>query len=96
MTTVTCNLSTLVDQFAELHATINRLQAESDALKAQLIASGEASISGTFVRAAITTSKPPVKVDYKAVVAELDVPQEVIAAHTSLGKPVTSVRLYAL
>ncbi len=96
MTTVICSLSTLVDQFAEVHAQINALQAQSDSLKAQLIASGEASIPGTFVRAAITTSKPRQTVDWKGVAAELEAPPEVVSAYTKIGDPVTSLRLYAL
>jgi hypothetical protein len=92
----TIDLTTLVNQYAEVHAELNALQAESDELKARLIASGETKIPGTFVKAVITTSKPRVTTDWKGVASELHAPQTIIDAFTKTGEPAVSVRLYAL
>jgi hypothetical protein len=89
------DLHSVVDRFAELQATINDLTEQASLLKAELIASGESKIAGTFVRATISVSAPRVTVDYKGLVAELAPPEPLIQAHTKVGAPVTSVRLYA-
>lgn len=89
------DLHAVVDRFAELQATINDLTEQANLLKAELIASGETKVAGTFVRATISVSAPRVTVDYKGLVAELAPPEPLIQAHTKVGAPVTSVRLYA-
>ena len=93
---IAIDLTTLVNDYAEVHAEIAALQARSEELKAQLIASGETKIPGTFVKAVITTTKPRVTTDWKGVAAELHAPQDVIDTFTKVGEPTTSVRLYAL
>ncbi len=85
----------LVDRYAELHAQLSEINAEMGTLKAQLVAVGDTNLSGTFIRAAITTSKPRITVDWKAVAAELEAPEPLIALHTKVGDPIVSVRLYA-
>lgn len=85
----------LVDRYAELHAQLSEINAEMGTLKAQLVAVGDTNLSGTFIRAAITTSKPRITVDWKAVAADLEVPEPIIALHTKVGDPIVSVRLYA-
>jgi hypothetical protein len=89
------NMTDLVDNYADLHAQINELTAKAEALKAELIATGEKQVRGTFVKATISVSAPRVTVDYKGLVAELAPPEPLIQAHTKVGAPVTSVRLYA-
>lgn len=90
------NLTQTVDRFAELHAEISRLTEEANTLKAELIASGEKQIKGTFVKASVTVSAPRVTTDYRGLVAELNPPPELIQAWTTVGNPSTSVRLYGL
>jgi hypothetical protein len=90
------DLTTLVDSYAEIHAQISALQDKADALKAELIASGEQKIPGTFVKAVITTTKPRVTTDWRGVATEVHAPQAIIDAFTKTGEPTTSVRLYAL
>ena len=90
------SMSDLVDNYAELHAQINDLTEKANALKAELIASGEKQIKGSFIKATISVSAPRVTVDYKGIVAELAPPEPLIQAHTKVGTPVASVRLYAL
>ena len=94
-TVIENNTVNLVDRYAELHAQITEMNSEMALLKAQLIAVGESNIKGTFVRAAVTTSKPRVTVDWKAVAQELEAPEPLVALHTKVGEPVVSVRLYA-
>lgn len=94
-TVIENNTVNLVDRYAELHAQITEMNSEMALLKAQLIAVGESNIKGTFVRAAVTTSKPRVTVDWKAVAEELEAPEPLVAIHTKVGEPVTSIRLYA-
>ena len=90
------NMTDLVDRYAEVHAEINALQEKAEALKAELIASGEKQVRGTFVKATISVSAPRVTTDYKGLVAELNPPAELIQAYAKVGSPVASVRLYAL
>lgn len=90
------NMTDLVDNYADLHAQINELTAKAEALKAELIASGEKQVRGTFVKATISVSAPRVTTDYKGLVAELNPPVELIQAYAKVGSPVASVRLYAL
>lgn len=96
MTTATeIDTVNLVDRYAEIHAQITELNTEMALLKSQLIATGDTNIKGTFVRAAIATSKPRVTVDWKAVAEELEAPEPLVAIHTKVGEPVISIRLYA-
>lgn len=90
------DLTQIVDRYAEIHAEISKLTAQADALKAELIASGEKQVAGTFVKASITVSAPRVTTDYKGLVEELNPPAELISAYVKVGNPVTSVRLYGL
>lgn len=90
------DMTQIVDRYAELHAEINKLTEQADALKAELIASGEKQVAGTFVKASITVSAPRVTTDYKGLVAELSPPDDLIQAYTKVGAPVASVRLYGL
>jgi hypothetical protein len=90
------NMTDLVDRYAEVHAELNALQEKADALKAELIATGEKHIKGTFIKATVSVSAPRVTTDWKGVVAELAPPQELLQAYTKVGSPVASVRLYAL
>jgi hypothetical protein len=71
------------------------MQTQAEVLKAQLIASGQTNIRGTFVKATISTSKPRTTVDWKSISAELQAPQDLIDSYTKVGDPVTSLRLYA-
>lgn len=90
------SLPDLVDRYADVHSQISALKEKADDLKAQLLASGEKQIKGTFVKASISVSAPPVSVDWKGIVTELAPPEPVIQAHTKVGSPVSAVRLYAL
>lgn len=90
------NLVNTVDRFAELHAQINALTEEANALKAELIASGESTIKGTFVKASVSVSAPRVTVDWRSVSEQLNPPEELVKACTKVGNPVASVRLYGL
>lgn len=90
------DITQIVDRYAEIHSQLSALTEQADALKAELIATGEKQIKGTFVKASIAVSAPRVTTDYKAVVAELNPPKDLILAHTKVGSPTTSVRLYGL
>lgn len=90
------SVSELVDRYAEIHSQLSALTEQANELKAQLIATGESRIKGTFVSASITVSAPRVTTDYKGLVEELNPPAELISAYVKVGNPVTSVRLYGL
>lgn len=90
------SLVDLVDRLAEVHALINELEAEQTVLKAQLVASGQPKIPGSFVKAVLTTTKPSVRTDWKGLAAELKPSQDLIDIYSKPVEPVTSVRLYAL
>ena len=44
-------LTQVVDRYAEIHSEISKLTERANDLKAELIASGQKQVSGTFVRA---------------------------------------------
>jgi len=88
-------MTDIVDRYAELHAHISEVEAEMSTLKAQLVAAGEPTIKGTFVKAVISTSKPRITVDWRSVAAELKAPPEIVDTYTKVGEPVTTLRLHA-
>ena len=86
----------LVDRYAELHAQVSEAQAEMMVIKAQLIATGQTRIKGTFITASITTAAPARRTDWKGVATELGATADVIAAHTATAEEgVTTLRLVA-
>jgi hypothetical protein len=90
------NLTQIVDEYAEVHAEISRLEERAKALRDNLIQSGESVAKGTFLKAVISTSAPRVTTDWKGVCTAINPPPELIQAKTKVGDPVTSVRLLAL
>lgn len=86
----------LVDRYAELHANKNDIEAEMSVIKAQLEATGQPRIKGTFVTATIITSAPARRTDWKSVAAEMKPPAEIIALHTKTAEAgTTTLRLVA-
>jgi hypothetical protein len=78
---------TKVDQLGMLLAQIADLEAQADALKAEL-KQNEGHIEGNLYKACVTLSQRNV-VDNKAVFAEANIPAELIAKHTKTTAVIT-------
>lgn len=78
---------TKVDQLGMLLAQIADLEAQADALKAEL-KQNEGHIEGNLYKACVTLSQRNV-VDNKAVFAEANIPADLIAKHTKTTAVIT-------
>ena len=78
---------TKVDQLGMLLAQIADLEAQAEAIKAEL-KQNEGHIEGNLYKAGVTLSQRNV-VDNKAVFAEANVPAELIAKHTKTTAVIT-------
>ena len=88
-----------VDRLAFIKAQIAELQAEETALKQTLVKAaerlGKDTLLGTTHRATIAHTEGRVTTDWRSVAERLNPSRQLVAAHTTQGEPVTSVRLYA-
>lgn len=87
-------LVNIVDRLADVSARIAALQTEAAALKGVLIASGAASVDGSLHRATISLVDGRKVTDWRAVAAVLQPSRQLVAAHTAVGEPYYSVRLF--
>jgi hypothetical protein len=78
---------TKVDELGILMAKIAELEAQADAIKAELKQT-EGKIEGNLYKACVTLSQRNV-IDNKAVFAEANIPAELIAKHTKTTAVIT-------
>ena len=88
-------LAALVDRLAAIKAQGAALALEETAIKAELVASGAASIDGTLHRVAVSQCAGRVTVDWAAVAAKFNPSHQLVTAHTSTGAPFAVVRVSA-
>ena len=79
---------TNIDRLGMLMAQKADLDEQIDALKDSIKNQGEGNYEGSLYKANVKLSQRNV-VDYKAIIAELDVPSKVIDAHTSTTASIT-------
>jgi hypothetical protein len=92
----TRRLDQLVDRYAELHSQKTDTEIEMELIKAQLIATGQSRIKGTFLTASISTAAPARRTNWQAVAVEMKAPPEIIDLHTKTADcGVTALRLVA-
>ena len=77
-----------IDRLGMLMAQKADLDEQIDALKDSIKNQGEGNYEGSLYKANVKLSQRNV-VDYKAIIAELDVPSKVIDAHTSTTASIT-------
>ncbi len=88
-------LSAIVDQCAALRAQIDQLTEQKRALEAELIASGEPKIEGTFHVVSISRDVVRDVVDWKSIAAKFEPSRQLVTAHTSQSAPCNQVRYSA-
>ena len=88
-------LSHLVDKLAQVKAKIADLKIDEQALRQELIDSGETTIEGVYHRAAISQSEGKTTIDWQAVAMRLKPSRQLIKAHTSRGEAYATVRISA-
>ena len=88
-------LGHLVDKLAQVKAKIADLKVDEQALRQELIDSGETSIEGIYHRAAVSESEGKVTIDWQAVAMHFKPSRQLIKAHTSQGEAYATVRVSA-
>jgi hypothetical protein len=88
-------LGHLVDKLAQVKAKIADLKIDEQALRQELIDSGETSIEGIYHRAAISESDGKITIDWQTVAMHFKPSRQLIKAHTSQGEAYATVRVSA-
>lgn len=88
-------LGHLVDKLAQVKAKIADLKIDEQALRQELIDSGETSIEGVYHRAAISPSDGKTIIDWHTVAMHFKPSRQLIKAHTSQGEAYATVRVSA-
>jgi hypothetical protein len=86
-------LARMVDDLAATKAQIAELQEHESVLKQALVATGLEAIEGTLHRATVSHCEGKVTVDWAAIAAKLEPSRQLVAAHTSQGRPFDVVRV---
>lgn len=88
-------LGHIVDKLAQVKAKIADLKIDEQALRQELIDSGETSIEGIYHRAAISESDGKTTIDWQTVAMHFKPSRQLIKAHTSQGEAYATVRVSA-
>jgi hypothetical protein len=88
-------LGHIVDKLAQVKAKIADLKIDEQALRQELIDSGETSIEGIYHRAAVSESEGKVTIDWHTVAMHFKPSRQLIKAHTSQGEAYATVRVSA-
>jgi hypothetical protein len=89
-------LGHLVDKLAQVKAKIADLKIDEQALRQELIDSGETSIEGVYHRAAISLPlEGKTTIDWQTVAMHFKPSRQLIKAHTSQGEAYATVRVSA-
>lgn len=87
--------STIVDKLGEIKARVSALQKEEKALREALVETGLTEVNGKLFRATVSMHSPAARTNWRAVADEFEIPQSVIANHTTIGKPSVQVKVVA-
>jgi hypothetical protein len=88
-------LGHIVDKLAQVKAQIADLKIDEQALRQELIDSGETTIEGIYHRAAISQSEGKTTIDWHTVAMHFKPSRQLIKAHTSQGEAYATVRVSA-
>jgi len=88
-------LGHIVDKLAQVKAQIADLKIDEQALRQELIDSGESTIDGVYHRAAVSESEGKITIDWQTVAMHFKPSRQLIKAHTSQGDAYATVRVSA-
>lgn len=95
------HLAAIVDRLGVLAASASAIDAEREALKAELILAGVESVDGQLFRAAVSHCPGRVVTDWKTIATTLgallaaDVWEQIVESETTTGTPYSVVRVSA-
>jgi hypothetical protein len=83
----------MVDQLGEILAQIKRLEDQANMIKAELKANGTGQYAGDTFSATVYESKGRTTIDWQTIAEKFNPSRQLVAAHTSVGQPVVSVKV---
>jgi len=84
-----------VDELGALRAVIADLQTQADKIRAEIEEAGLTAIDGQHYSATLTSVKGSTRIDWQTIAAKFKPSRQLIAAHTTTGKPSTRLNLTA-
>lgn len=94
-TTAAEAMAAKVDQLGQLHAQIATLKKQADHIRAELEEAGLKEIDGHQYRASFATVAGRTLTDWETIAAKFKPSRQLIAAHTTTGKPSTRLNVTA-
>ena len=88
-------LAAKVDELGALRSVIADLQTQADQIRTQLEDAGLATIEGQHYSASITSTKGRTVTDWETIAAKFKPSRQLVAAHTTTGKPSTRLTVTA-
>ena len=85
-----------VDALGALDREIKALTKRADVIKARIKAAGAGEQLGAEYRALVIESAPITRTDWATIAAKFNPSRQLIAAHSTVGEPVLSVRVNRL
>jgi hypothetical protein len=93
--TAAAAIAAKVDELGQLHADIATLKAKADRVRTELEGAGLATIEGQHYSATLTSVKGSSRIDWQSIAAKFKPSRQLIAAHTTTGKPSTRLNVTA-
>jgi aspartate aminotransferase-like enzyme len=93
--TAAAALAAKVDELGALRAVIADLQTQADKIRAEIEEAGLTAIDGQHYSATLTSVKGSTRIDWASIAAKFKPSRQLIAAHTTTGKPSTRLNLTA-
>lgn len=89
---LTPTIAAFIDEAGALDSEIKRLTKQLDVIKARIKANGAGDFGGFVFNAKVIEASPVSRTDWEAIARKFEPSYQLIAAHTSTGSPVVSVR----
>jgi len=93
--TAAAALAAKVDELGALRAVIADLQTQADKIRTEIEEAGLTAIDGQHYSATLTSVKGSTRIDWQTIAAKFKPSRQLIAAHTTTGKPSTRLNLTA-
>jgi hypothetical protein len=93
--TAAAAIAAKVDELGALRSVIADLAKHADQLRADIEAAGLAAIDGQHYSASLNPVKGSTRIDWQTIAAKFKPSRQLIAAHTTTGKPSTRLNLTA-
>jgi len=93
--TAAAALAAKVDELGALRAVIADLQTQADKICTEIEEAGLTAIDGQHYSATLTSVKGSTRIDWQTIAAKFKPSRQLIAAHTTTGKPSTRLNLTA-